>query len=287
MICLDGDSGKGSCRSCGGLQPLRRTVRLLRTSWRASAATRWPRGSTIRREQVAGFRAALAEYYRGVPAAEPPRLGCDLRIEDPALLDMDCVESLEQLEPYGTGNPRPTLCIVDALLERVRPIGGGRHLQAAGWRRAGSISTASCSPGARRSSGAREGDRVDAAFYPQINEYHGHRSVQLLMTELRQTDTLPLCLDILAGQAARTLDQLRPLPGAERTSSGSGAGWSARGGSAGGEVSDLPGWRPGGMHPAKLLLCLRVMRDEGLVKARRSGDSIRVEVCPSDRARPT
>ena len=63
-----------------------------------------------------------------MPAAEAPRLGCDLRIEDPALLDMDCVESLEQLEPFGTGNPRPTLCIVDALLERVRPIGGGRHL---------------------------------------------------------------------------------------------------------------------------------------------------------------
>ena len=32
----------------------------------------------------------------------------------------------------------------------------------------------------------REGDRVDAAFYPQINEYHGHRSVQLLMSALRE-----------------------------------------------------------------------------------------------------
>ena len=220
----------------------------------------------------------LAEYYRGVPAAEAPRLGCDLRIEDPALLDMDCVESLEQLEPFGTGNPRPTLCIVDALLERVRPIGGGRHLKLR--LEKGGVCF-DCVMFSRREEelGAREGDRVDAAFYPQINEYHGQRSVQLLMTELRQTDTLPLCLDILEDRLPGpwTSSDLYP----ERSDFIRVWRWlERRGGSAGGEVSDLPGWRPGGMHPAKLLLCLRVMRDEGLVKARRSGDSIRVEVCP-------
>lgn len=277
MICLDGDSGKGSCRSCGDFNLFDAL----------SACSGWlegfgghalAAGLSIRREQVPGFRAALAEYYRGVPAAEAPRLGCDLRIEDPALLDMDCVESLEQLEPFGTGNPRPTLCIVDALLERVRPIGGGRHLKLR--LEKGGVYF-DCVMFSRREEelGAREGDRVDAAFYPQINEYHGHRSVQLLMTELRQTDTLPLCLDILEDRLPGpwTSSDLYP----ERSDFIRVWRWlERRGGSAGGEVSDLPGWRPGGMHPAKLLLCLRVMRDEGLVKARRSGDSIRVEVCP-------
>ncbi len=32
------------------------------------------------------------------------------------------------------------------------------------------------------------------------------------------------------------------------------------------------------MHPAKLLLCLRVMRDVGLVAAQRTGDDIRVQM---------
>ena len=32
------------------------------------------------------------------------------------------------------------------------------------------------------------------------------------------------------------------------------------------------------MHPAKLLLCLRVMRDAGLVTAHRSGAEIRVQM---------
>ena len=169
------------------------------------------------------------------------------------------------------GNPRPTLCIVDALLERVRPIGGGRHLKLR--LEKGGVYF-DCVMFSRREEelGAREGDRVDAAFYPQINEYHGQRSVQLLMTELRQTDTLPLCLDILEDRLPGpwTSSDLYP----ERSDFIRVWRWlERRGGSAGGEVSDLPGWRPGGMHPAKLLLCLRVMRDEGLVKARRSGDS--------------
>ena len=277
MICLDGESGKGSCRSCGGFNLFDAL----------SACSDWlegfgghalAAGLSIKRGQVDGFRAALAEYYRSVPPAEAPSLVCDLRVEDPELLSMDCVESLEELEPYGTGNPRPTLCIVDALLDRVTPIGGGRHLKLR-LEKGGVFFD--CVMFSRREDelGAREGDRVDAAFYPQINEYHGHRSVQLLMTELRQTDTLPLCLDILENRlpgpwAGSDLfpdrsDFVRVWRWLER-----------RGGSAGGEVSDIAGWRPGGMHPAKLLICLRVMRDLGLVKAERSGNNIRVHMCP-------
>ena len=33
--------------------------------------------------------------------------------------------------------------------------------------------------------GIRQGDRVDVAFYPQINEFRGQRTVQLLVTDLR------------------------------------------------------------------------------------------------------
>lgn len=120
MICLDGESGKGSCRSCGGFNLFDAL----------SACSQWlegfgghalAAGLSIKREHVDDFRAALAEYYHSVPPAEAPSLVCDLRVDDPALLSMACVESLEELEPYGNGNPRPTLCIVDAQLDKVTP----------------------------------------------------------------------------------------------------------------------------------------------------------------------
>lgn len=43
MICLDGDKGKGSCRSCGGFN-LSRRCPPARSIWRASAATLWQPG---------------------------------------------------------------------------------------------------------------------------------------------------------------------------------------------------------------------------------------------------
>ena len=275
MICLDGESGKGSCRSYGGFNLFDAL----------SACSDWlegygghalAAGLSIRRDRVEGFRRAIAEYYRGLPPAEAPCLNCELRVDDPALLSMACVESLEQLEPYGSGNPRPTLCITDALLDRVTPIGGGRHLKLRLVK--GGVSF-DCVMFSKRESelGAREGDRVDAAFYPQINEYHGHRSVQLLMSALRLTDTLPICRDILDGRLPEPWDGSDLFP--ERSDFVRVWRWlERRGGGARGSLEDVPGWRPGGMHPAKLLLCLRVMRDSGLVSAQRSGGELRVQI---------
>ena len=275
MICLDGDSGKGSCRSFGGFNLFDAL----------SACSDWlegfgghalAAGLSIRRDCVEGFRAALAEYYRKLPAAEAPKLVCDLRIDDPALLTMECVESLDELEPFGSGNPRPTLCITDALLDRVTPIGGGRHLKLR-LEKGGLLFDCVMFAMREEELGLREGDRVDAAFYPQINEYHGHRSVQLVMLALRRADTLPLCLDILDGRIPGPWDGSDLCP--ERSDFVKVWRWlERRGGGAHGSLDDISGWRPGGMHPAKLLLCLRVMRDAGLVTAHRSGAEIRVQM---------
>ena len=75
------------------------------------------------------FRRALGEYYRQNPADDLPELTCDLRVDDPHLLTMACIESLDALEPCGNGNPKPLLCITGARLVNAVPIGGGRHLR--------------------------------------------------------------------------------------------------------------------------------------------------------------
>ena len=58
-------------------------------------------GRDLVREYVDAFRAELTAYYKTCPEPEHPALECELRIEDPAMLSMECVESLELLEPYG------------------------------------------------------------------------------------------------------------------------------------------------------------------------------------------
>ena len=89
------------------------------------------------------------------------------------------------LEPYGAGNPKPVFS----------PVGGYHHLHV---RRGGRTPPENAGqPGradgghaiffsvTRAKSGLTVGDRADVAFYPQINEYRGSRSVQLHLVDLR------------------------------------------------------------------------------------------------------
>ena len=224
MICLSGELGKGSCRSYGGFN-LFDALTACAPWLEGFGGHALAAGLTIKRENVDGLYVYLLEYYKKAPPPQPAVLACELRVEDPALLTMDCVASLERLEPYGAGNPRPTLCITDALLERVTPIGGGKHLRLR-IAKGGAAYDAVMFSCREEELGARAGDRVDAAFFPQVNEYHGVRSVQLLMTALRPADTLPLCREVLGARRAWGPGRAPTSARSGRISCRSGAGWS-------------------------------------------------------------
>ena len=273
MICLDGDMGKGSCRSYGGFN-LFDALSACSDCLEGFGGHALAAGLTIRRDLVDEFRAKLREYYKSCPAPEHPSLECELRIEDPSLLRMDCVESLEMMEPYGTDNPRPTLCLADVELERVTPIGGGNHLKL----RLGKAGTSfDCVMFGTRLDqlGASAGDMIDAAFYPQINEFHGRRSVQLLMVDVRRADTRSECESILSGElpGGWECDELYP----DRCDFVRVWRWlEHQGGYAAGRLSELGAWGPAGLNPAKTAVCLRAMNEESLADIELSGDELRV-----------
>jgi len=196
MICLDGDKGKGSCRSCGGFNlfdALSACAEYLEGFGGHTLAA----GLTIRKENIDAFREALAEYYRRNPADGVSTLEIDLCADRPELLSMQCVEDLVRMEPCGAGNPRPMLCLLGAVLSELAPIGGGRHLRLT-LEKFGQSYEAVFFNTTAESLGLRAGDVVDASFYPQINEFRGHRNVQLLLNGLRRHDTAP-AEAILAG----------------------------------------------------------------------------------------
>ena len=116
MICLNGEVGKGSCRSYGGFNLFDAlsacSEHLIGFGGHALAA-----GLNIRSDKLADFRAALAQYYRENKPAPVPEVQPDLLICDPKLLDIDNVRSLDLLEPFGNANPRPTMCLCGVPLE--------------------------------------------------------------------------------------------------------------------------------------------------------------------------
>ena len=190
MICLQDGRGKGSCRSFGGFNlfaALERCQDLLEGFGGHELAA----GFTILEENVPAFRARMNRLVEEATggAGMVSTLLVDAEVEDPDLLTLEGVESLDQLEPCGTGNQRPLFSMTGCTILSMGEVGGGRHLKLKVSYRGKSFDAIFFSATAAES-GLAPGDRADLAFYPQINEYRGWRSVQLHVCDLRPARTL-------------------------------------------------------------------------------------------------
>lgn len=262
MICLNGDVGKGSCRSYGGFNLFEAlsacSEHLIGFGGHALAA-----GLNIRRDKLDDFRAALAEYYKNNRPAAMPEIQCDLLINDPALLSVENVRSLDLLEPYGNANPKPIMCMTGVLLESARNVGNGRHLRMRV--RIGSAHFEGIFfSHTMEELNLHEGELIDVAFTPQINDYH-EISVQLLVSAARPHDCMPLCRSILDSQPDALYAAARYCPDRAdfvRV-------WRTLGSSfvAGDCAEAVTAQCISGMEAEKFCLCLMVLLETGLLKA--------------------
>lgn len=206
MICVDDENGKGSCRSYGDFNLFEAlsacSEHLVSFGGHAFAA-----GLNIKPENIGAFTKALAEYYSQNPPTEHPELEPDVLIKDPASLSMEGVESLSELEPCGSGNEHPLLCICGAVLESLDPIGNGKHLRLRISQKGVLFDCVFFSRTAE-DLGVSEGETVDICFTPQVNDFHSRQSVQLLIVDARRSETLEICRNIIEKDELR-IDEVR------------------------------------------------------------------------------
>lgn len=261
MICFTGDIGKGSCRSYGGFNLFEAlsacSEHLISFGGHALAA-----GLNIRRDQLEDFRAALANYYAEHRPAPCPEVQCDLLIADPSLLTVENVRELDLLEPYGSANPKPIMCVSGARLESVSAIGNGKHMRIRA--RLGET----CFDGVFFSHtpeelGLREGELVDVAFTPQINEFRGTSSVQFLISALRRHEGAELCRGILNNDESLlwALTAYRPNRGEFARV------WRGIDSSLPETADGIISRCPEGMEEEKYCLCLMAFLETGLLKS--------------------
>ncbi len=271
MICVDGGKGKGSCRSCGGFN-LFEALSACSEHLESFGGHALAAGLTINPANIDSFRSALGEYYAAHPAQESSVLDIDIRIDDPALLDMRCVEDLDRLEPCGNGNPSPQLCICGAYLESVNPIGNGRHLRLKLSKFGMSYEAVFFSKTAE-ALGLRAGDYVDAAFQLQINDFRGRRSVQLLMTDMRRHE-LDDAKAVLLGRKPGCLDAIS-APSREEFA----RLWRSfvhQGGLFRGSLEDMLETLAPDMWDVRLCLCLKVFQELGLISLDFDGSQVTI-----------
>ena len=188
MICLDHGMGKGSCRSWGGVNLFERLAEcsdlLEGFGGHALAA-----GFTVREENIPLLSRRLREgLERALGAgASPAALEADAEVEARELT-VEAVADLDRLEPCGTGNPRPVLVLRGALIQSMSQVGRGRHLKLRLESKGTPLDAIFFSADGAEL-GLAPGGRVDVAFYPQINEFRGTRSVQLQVADLHPAPT--------------------------------------------------------------------------------------------------
>ncbi len=267
IICLNGDNGKGSCRSYGGFN-LFEALSACSENLTGFGGHALAAGLNIRRDRLDRFREALAAYYRRHRPAPLPEVCCDLLITDPTLLSVENVRSLDKLEPYGNANPKPVMCICGATLESTFDVGGGKHLRMRVRLGSAHFDCIFFSHTAKQL-GISEGDSLDLAFTPQINDYRGEISVQLLIAAVRRHNPTALCSAILAGDESVNWAAAAYCPGRTdfvRVWRSMGEGFAV-----GKTVEDVIRQCIPGMPAEKFCLCLMVLRETGLLKSEDGG----------------
>ncbi len=182
------DIGKGSGRSIKGLNLVEAldasSDLLVRFGGHELAA-----GLTIHRGDIPAFRARINAYAaeRLTPEMTAVRYEADCAT-DAAELTMEVAAELERLEPFGVGNQAPLLLLRDAVVQRIVPMGSGKHTKLMVYKD-GRILQAIWFGMAPSRLPVVVGDTVDLLFQLNINDYQGVRSLQLIVQDLRPSES--------------------------------------------------------------------------------------------------
>lgn len=84
-------------------------------------------GVSLQKENIEGFRRSINEFADDLGYISPV-LHIDCRLNASALT-VDLATAIKVLEPYGPKNPVPVFGLWGVKLERISPIGGGKHLR--------------------------------------------------------------------------------------------------------------------------------------------------------------
>ena len=184
LICLDGDRGKASSRSYGGFN-LFSSLETMSHLLESYGGHELAAGFTIGRREIDPFREAVQKLAEEFVASgrQKAALEIDCAVE-PRLLNEENVVALDQLEPCGAGCPKPVFYMDGLNVDLLSEVGGGKHLRLRLSRDGVSFGAIFFSTTALRS-GIAQGDQVEIAFTPQINEFRGMRSVQLNLVDIR------------------------------------------------------------------------------------------------------
>ena len=277
LICLDGEHGKASSRSHGGFN-LFSSLTALAPLLESYGGHELAAGFTITRSNIPEFRRRISALAAGYFSDGAPRTSLDIDCAiPPELLTIAGIESLNVLEPCGSGCPKPVLMMSGLTIDRICMVGSGRHMRLR-LRRGRSSFNAIYFSASPESASVSLGDLVDIAFVPQINEFRGERTVQMNVLDIRPSCTAQVSPE-LSGYHALQQDRITAQAAAALYPSRSTLAtvWRYLASVPGPHIQESPiclcrkivRWSGAPLGLGQLMVCLDIFRDVGLLQSKR------------------
>ena len=288
LICLDGEHGKASSRSYGGFN-LFSSLTALSSLLESYGGHELAAGFTIHRTRIADFREQICALAREYYTDDSPRTVLDADcVIPPEMLTLSNIESLSSLEPCGNGCPKPVLIMEKLTVDRISQVGNGRHMRLrlrCGRYKLNAIYF-SATP---ESASIVQGDLVDVAFLPQINEFRGERTAQMNVLDIRpsckaecsweSSGYRALCAGTLRRDQAQHLLPDRAMLGMV---------WRYLAGLGTDSLQETPmclcrkivRWADSPLSLGQLLTCLDIFADVGLLQTQRLHKYITIRLMP-------
>ena len=287
LICLDGEHGKASSRSHGGFN-LFASLTALSELLESYGGHELAAGFTISRSNIPEFRRQICALAADLYRDDAPRTSLDIDCTiPPELLTVKGIDSLNVLEPCGSGCPKPVLMMKNMTIERITMVGSGRHMRLRLRSGRFGINAIYFSTNPETASIAL-GDVVDVAFVPQINEFRNERTVQMNVLDIRPSCSAECSPDTGAYRALREnritpalAEQLYP----DRATLALIWRYLAAGGHT---IQDAPiclcrkivRWSGKALSLGQLMVCLDIFRDVGLLRVNRHHKYIAIHLTP-------
>lgn len=181
LISLQDGIGKGSGRSAGNIniyEGLKRRGSLLLSY----GGHQYAAGISIREQHIEEFSRLIDEDLKAISCAED--FVAQTTIDAPCSLtdiNYSLLHDLEKLAPFGNQNPEPVLCVKNAQASSPNVV-GNNHLRMQ--IHADGISYPSIWFGRGHLVNAFSGVNLEVVFTPQINEWNGSSSIQLVLKDV-------------------------------------------------------------------------------------------------------
>ena len=220
VISRNGDAASGSGRSIEGFS-LYDAINAASDTLSKFGGHELAAGISLSSDNIPAFREKINEYA-SVCDFVPPVLKLDCKL-NPSGLTVELAEALKELEPFGQGNPSPLFGVYGVKLERINPIGGGKHLRLIFSK--GDNSFQALLFGVTAEQFCFEcGDLLDLAVTVSSDIYNGETrlSVQVKALRMNGTDDVRLFGEISCFNdymAGRQVDAEQLLPSREETGS--------------------------------------------------------------------